>query len=156
MARSYPVRTVIQLSIEVVPLLSSLGTFFAIHNPLIWSQQFEKAQANRKSRFTQHLAERIEIPFRSKKLCKSALLQSRSLFVRRPVNRLKTGGRRRRLVAAEALAATQAHRSPWHKPRKSLLLGYLIVCSPVGSMGIIPRMRKMSRQNESLNQNDHN
>ena len=75
-------------------------------------------RANRKSRFTQHLAERIEIPFRSKKLCKSALLQSRSLFVRRPVNRLKTGRRRRHLIAAEALAATQAHRSPWHEPRK--------------------------------------
>lgn len=112
LARSYPVRTVIQFSFEVVPLLSSLGTFFAIHNPLIWSQQFEKAQTNRKSRFTQHLAERIEIPFRSKKLCKSALLQSLSLFVRRTVNRLKTGGRRRRLVAAEALAADQAHHIP--------------------------------------------
>ena len=89
---SYAVRTVIQLSFEVVPLLSSLGTFFAIHNPVLWLLRFEKPQVNRKSRFTQHLAERIEIPFRSKKLCKSALLQSRSLFVRRPVNRLKTGG----------------------------------------------------------------
>ena len=98
MAQSYPVRTVIQLSFEAVP-----------HSLF---------RANRKSRFTQHLAERIEIPFRSKKLCKSALLQSRSLFVRRPVNRLKTLGRRRHLIAAEALAAAQARRSPWHEPRK--------------------------------------
>ena len=97
-ARPYPVRTVIQLSFEAVP-----------HSLF---------RANRKSRFTQHLVERIEIPFRSKKLCKSALLQSRSLFVRRPVNRLKTLGRRRHLIAAEALAAAQARRSPWHEPRK--------------------------------------
>ena len=85
LARSYPVRTVIQFSFEVA---------------------FSSFRANRKSRFTQPLAERIEIPFQSKKSCKSALLQSRSLFVRRTVNRLKTGGRRRHLVAAEALAAT--------------------------------------------------
>lgn len=97
MAQSYPVQTAIQFSFEVA---------------------FSSFRANRKSRFTQHLAERIEIPFRSKKLCKSALLQSRSLFVRRPVNRLKTLGRRRHLIAAEALAAAQARRSPWHEPRK--------------------------------------
>ena len=55
LARSYPVRTVIHLSIEAVP-----------HSLF---------RANRKSRFTQHLAERIEIPFQSKKSCKSALMQ---------------------------------------------------------------------------------
>ena len=104
-------------------------------NPLIWSQQFEKAQTNRKSRFTQHLAERIEIPFRSKKLCKSALLQSLSLFVRRTVNRLKTGGRRRRLVAAEALAATQAYRSPWREPRIICASRIFSCVLPEGSMG---------------------
>ena len=53
LARSYPVRTVIHLSIEAVP-----------HSLF---------RANRKSRFTQPLAERIEIPFQSKKSCKSAL-----------------------------------------------------------------------------------
>ena len=92
MAQSYPVRTVIQFSFEVV--------FF------VFPGQIEKADLHGP------LAERIEISFQSKKSCKSALLQSRSLFVRRPVNRLKSGGRRRRLIAAEALAATQARRSP--------------------------------------------
>ena len=48
--------------------------------------QIEKADLH------EPLAERIEIPFQSKKSCKSALLQSRSLFVCRPVNRLKTRG----------------------------------------------------------------
>lgn len=114
MARSYPVRTVIQFSFEVA---------------------FSSFRANRKSRFTQPLAERIEIPFQSKKSCKSALLQSRSLFMRRPANRLKTGGRRRRLIAAEALAATQAHRSPWHEPRKIFASRIFSCVIPKGSMG---------------------
>ena len=115
LARSYPVRTVIHLSIEAVP-----------HSLF---------RANRKSRFTQHFAERIETPFRSKRLCKSALLQSRSLFAHRPVNRLKSGGRRRRLIAAEALAAAQARLSPWHEPRK-ICASWIFSCVlPEGSMG---------------------
>ena len=129
-ARPYPVRTIIQFSFKAVPSTIPLETF----------------RKKRKNRFTQHLAERIEIPFRSKKLCKSALLQSRSLFVRRPVNRPKTGGRRRYLIAAEALAATQAHRSPWRKPRKSVLLGYSVVCSPAGSVGYYTKDAKNVKQ----------
>lgn len=74
--------------------------------------QIEKADLH------EPLAERIEIPFQSKKSCKSALLQSRSLFVRRPVNRLKTLGRRRRLIAAEALVA--AYQIYWMGSRSRL------------------------------------
>lgn len=105
-AQSYPVRTVIQFS------------FGAVFCPLI---------GNRKSRFTQPLAERIDLPFQARSYVNRLCDKVEARYTHRPVNGLKTDGRRRRLVAAEALAATQAYRSSWHLPRCSLLLKYSVV-----------------------------
>ena len=116
LAQSYPVRTVIQFSFEAVFCL------------LI---------GNRKSRFTQPLAERIEVPFQARSYVNRLCDKVEARYTHRPVNRLKTDGRRRRLVAAEALAATQAYRNPWHSPLKYLLLRYVVVGSRWGSRLII-------------------